>query len=85
MHVICKNCSNRIAVSSRPTGSTNVSNIRTEGKVSITGGKISFGQGGKISFGRGGRIGCGPPRASTFACPKCGKSYDYEAHEILDD
>jgi DNA-directed RNA polymerase subunit RPC12/RpoP len=85
MHVVCRNCSHRIPVAYRPDGSTRLSNVRTEGNVSIKGGKIAFGPGGKISFGKHGAISFGQPRPSTFACPKCGCTYEYQPEEIQED
>ncbi len=83
MHVICKHCSSKIAVASRPQGTTSISGVETRG-VHIDGGSISFGEGGGISFGPGGGIGFGPPAASEFTCFACGKAATYEATEILD-
>jgi len=83
MHVNCKHCGARIAVSHRPGGSTNLSNVQTKG-VHIEGGSISFGPGGSIGFGPGGSISFGTAPASEFVCVSCGRSARYESHEILD-
>jgi len=85
MHVICKNCSAKIIVASKPSGHTTMSNVRTEGNVKVSGGKISFGPGGKLSFGSDGKVGFGPAVKSTFMCMSCGKSNEYENNEIVDD
>ena len=86
MHVICKNkeCGAKIAVASRPTGSTNLQGVQAH-NVNVQGGAISFGPGGSISFGPGGRIGFGGPIPSTFHCMKCNTSAQYAASEIRDD
>lgn len=84
MHVICKNCQNKIPVAGRPSGSTSVTGVRTQGNVSVEGGAISFGEGGSISFGPGGSIGFGAAQKSQFACSKCGSLFEYAPHEILD-
>jgi DNA-directed RNA polymerase subunit RPC12/RpoP len=84
MYVICKKCQNKIPVAGRPSGSTSLTGVRTEGNVRLEGGAISFGDGGSISFGPGGSIGFGAPQDSPFACPKCGSLLKYAPHEILD-
>jgi len=83
-YVICKNCGEKIRVR-RPTGRTQLDNVRTEG-VNVEGGKISFQQGGKISFGQGGKVGFGPPpNRIRVLCPFCGKEFEYSINEIMDD
>ncbi len=84
MHVLCKHCGSKIAVASRPQGTTSISGVEARG-VHIKGGSISFGEGGGISFGPGGGISFGPPAPSEFRCFSCGKAASYEAAEILED
>jgi ribosomal protein S27E len=83
-HVKCKKCGARIEVASKPTGGTNVSNVRAFGPVNISGGSISFGPGGGIAFGEGGAIAFGPAPSSRFTCMECGQSNDYSADEITE-
>jgi len=85
MHVICKNCSGRIAVAGRPSGSTSLQNVTVQGNVQVGGGGIGFGSGGSISFRPGGSIGFGGPRNSTFTCPLCGHVAEYSPDEIKDN
>lgn len=84
MHVICKNCSTRIAVAGRPKGSTSLKNVKLEGNVRAGDAGISFGPGGRVSFGPGGGIGFGPPQSSQFTCPSCGATAEYTPDEIKD-
>ena len=84
MYVICKSCGEPIPVAGRPKGSTSLGNVRTRG-VRVGDGGISFRPGGSISFRPGGSIGFGKPRPSTFDCPKCHVSHEYQASEIEDD
>ena len=81
-YVKCKKCGERIEVSNKPTGGTNVSNVRAFGPVNISGGQISFGPGGGIAFGEGGVVSFGPPPTSTFVCTECGTAAEYAADEI---
>ena len=84
MYVICKSCNHQIPISGRPRGSTTLTDVKARGNVRIGDGGIGFGPEGSISFGKGGSIGFGKPRPSTFFCPKCGNSHEYEADEIKD-
>ena len=84
MHVKCKTCDHEIPVAGRPQGSTSISDVQTTGNVRVGDGGISFGKGGGISFKKGGSISFGAPIPSTFICPKCGDSHDYEVSEIQD-
>ena len=84
MHVVCKQCKEPIAVTRRPEGSTNLSNVDLSGDVNAEGGKISFRRGGKITFRKGGMLGFGKPQSSTFTCSSCGHTADYSIDEILD-
>ncbi len=84
MHVVCKNCSSRIAVAGRPSGTTSLKNVNVQGNVRVGGGGIGFGPGGSISFGPGGSLGFGAPQGSPFTCPACGKTADYAPEEIQD-
>jgi DNA-directed RNA polymerase subunit RPC12/RpoP len=84
MHVICKNCGSKIAVASRPSGSTTLTGVQAT-NVNVGDGAISFGPGGSISFGPGGSIGFGGPVPSTFSCMSCSKSAQYLPSEILND
>lgn len=84
-YVKCRKCDERIAVGSKPTGATNISNVRTSGSVNISGGAIGFGPGGAIAFGPGGSIGFGGPRTSRFVCGECGHAADYEADDIKEE
>lgn len=84
MHVVCKKCRTKIPVAGKPTGSTSLTGVHTEG-VRVTGDGIEFGPGGSISFGPGGEIGFGPPAGSDFGCPSCGTSATYKADEIKAD
>lgn len=85
MHVVCKQCSTRIAVAGRPAGSTSLQNVRVQGPVNVGRGGIGFGPGGSISFGPGGSVGLGGPRTSKFTCSACGHTADYSPDEIKDD
>jgi len=85
MHVICKKCSEKIAVAGRPSGSTSLRNANVHGNVHVGGGGISFGPGGSISFGPGGSISFGTPMKSAFTCPSCGHATEYAPDEITND
>lgn len=86
MHVDCKSCGSRIPVAYKPKGSTSLTGVRAAGNVGVGDGEMTFGPGGgSISFRPGGQVGFRRPPASTFVCPECGKSHDYEASEIKDD
>jgi len=86
MHVVCKskNCGAQIPIAGRPEGSTGLDNVRVQGNVNVSGGKVSFGPGGKVSFGPGGMIAFGPPKPSQFVCPECGHVDLYHPDEFLD-
>lgn len=84
MHVTCKKCGAGIRVAHRPTGSTQVHGIGTEGNVSVDGGVVRFGPGGRINFGQGGSIGFGPPAASQFTCLECGHLDTYLPQDFKD-
>jgi hypothetical protein len=77
MHVTCKKCGADIAVAGRPSGSTQIQDVRLEGNVRVEGGRISFGPGGRIVFGEGGSIGFGEPTPSQFVCLECGHADRY--------
>lgn len=85
MYVICKDCSHKIPVAGKPSGSTSLKNVHPEGNVNISGGGISFGKGGSLSFKKGGSVSFGSSVKSTFACPKCGKSNDYGPDDFIEE
>ena len=85
MYVLCKSCGNKIPVAGKPTGSTSMENVQTEGNVDISGGRISLGKGGKISLGKGGKISLGSTAKSSISCPDCGQANDYLQNDFIEE